>query len=94
MRILLLGADGQVGTDLREVLSSVGEIKGTVRDDLNLKNFDAIRDVVRTYDPNVIVNAAAYTAVDNAENEFDLAHSINGEAVGVLAQEAKDCGAW
>ncbi|MES9962153.1 MAG: dTDP-4-dehydrorhamnose reductase [Candidatus Sedimenticola sp. 20ELBAFRAG] len=94
MKILLLGANGQVGWALKQRLSKLGELKSCTRSDLDLNEFEDIRSVVSAFKPNVIVNAAAYTAVDKAESEPVQARRINADAVGVLAQEAKHIDAW
>ena len=93
MRILLTGRDGQVGWELERALPALGEVIATGRTELDLGDAAAIRWVVREAKPDVIVNAAAHTAVDRAESEPELAMRINGEAPGVLAREAKQLGA-
>lgn len=93
MRILLTGRSGQVGWELERALPVLGEVIATDRAALDLGDLDAIRRVVRDVKPQIIVNAAAYTAVDKAESEPDLAHAINATAPGVLAEEAKRLGA-
>ena len=93
MRILLTGKNGQVGAELQRVLSELGEVTATGRDELNLSDPDQIRDTVRRVRPGLIVNAAAYTAVDKAESEPELARAINGIAPGVFAEEARAGGA-
>lgn len=92
-RILLTGVTGQLGQELGRVLPSIGELYAPVRCDLDLASTDEIRRVVRQTQPGLIVNAAAYTAVDLAESNRELAIAINGTAPGVLAEEAKRCGA-
>lgn len=98
MRILLLGKNGQVGWELQRALSVIGEVValdrypvstvyGTVSGDLS--NLAALRDTVRRVAPSVIVNAAAYTAVDKAETDRELACLINAQACHVLGEEAK-----
>jgi len=87
--ILLTGADGQVGFELARLLAPLGEIVAADRGALDLADPDAIVAVVRRLTPALIVNAAAYTAVDRAESEPDLARAINGRAPGILAEEAK-----
>ena len=92
MRVLLAGRNGQVGWELARLLPPA-ELIATGRAELDLADQAAIRRVVREAKPQLIVNAAAYTAVDKAEAEPDLAMRINGIAPGVLAEEAKRLGA-
>ncbi len=99
MRILLLGKNGQVGWELQRALAPLGELIALDRQGEGIDCGDLGRQVdlaetVRRLAPDVIVNAAAYTAVDRAESDAALAHAINAEAVGMLAQEAKALGAW
>lgn len=93
MRLLLTGRNGQVGWALERALAPLGEVIATDRSTLDLADADAIRRVVRELKPEVVVNAAAYTAVDRAESEAELALRINATAPGVLAEEAKRLGA-
>jgi dTDP-4-dehydrorhamnose reductase len=93
VRILLTGRKGQVGWELERVLPALGEVIATDRSTLDFADADQIRRVVREAKPDVIVNAAAYTAVDKAESEPELAMRINGAAAGILAEEAKRLGA-
>lgn len=93
MRILLIGTGGQVGFELVRTLAPIGEVHGYDFPVLDLANPDAIVAVCRDVRPELIVNAAAYTAVDKAESEPQLAQAINGVAPGVLAGEAKRQGA-
>lgn len=90
---MITGKNGQVGWDLARVLPRLGELRATDRSEIDLADADSIRRVVRETRPEVLVNAAAYTAVDKAEAEPDLAMRINGEAPGILAEEAKRLGA-
>jgi dTDP-4-dehydrorhamnose reductase len=92
-RILLTGAAGQVGWELARSLAPLGEVVPLSRSELDLADLAAVRDVVRTIRPGVIVNAAAYTAVDRAETEHRLAFRVNAEAPGALAEEAARIGA-
>ncbi len=92
-RILVTGKSGQVGFELCRALAPLGEVVALDEHELNLASPDAIRGKVRELRPHIIVNAAAYTAVDRAESEFDLAMKVNGIAPGVLAEEAKRLGA-
>ncbi len=93
MKILLTGRNGQVGSELVGLLQPLGEVLATERSELDLADAQAIRRVLRERRPDVIVNPAAYTAVDKAETEEALAARINGEAPGVMAEEAKRLGA-
>jgi len=93
LKILLIGKTGQVGRELIRALPAVGDIVATDRAQLDLADFQAIRRVTREARANVIVNAAAYTAVDRAEREPELAMAVNGGAPGVVAEEAKRLGA-
>jgi dTDP-4-dehydrorhamnose reductase len=89
VRILLTGAHGQVGWELQRALAALGEIVAIDMAHLDLANPDAIRERVRELQPEIIVNAAAYTAVDRAESEPELARAVNAVAPRVLAEEAK-----
>lgn len=88
MKILLTGKDGQVGFALQKKLASVGEVVATDRNELNLENSDAIRAFIEKIKPDMIINAAAYTDVDKAETDIELAHKVNTEAPRVLAEKA------
>jgi dTDP-4-dehydrorhamnose reductase len=90
VNLLLTGRNGQVGAELQRILQPA---LATDHAALDLADADAIRRVVREVKPDVIVNAAAYTAVDQAESEPELAMRVNGAAPGVLAEEAKRRGA-
>ncbi len=89
MRILLTGLNGQVGQALREPLSTIGHVHAFDRTGLDLADSGAIRRACREVAPSLIVNAAAYTAVDRAESEPELALAVNGVAPGVFAEEAR-----
>ena len=91
--ILLIGKTGQIGRDLSTLLPGVGRVTALGRDELDLSNSAEIRRVIRSVHPQLIVNAAAYTAVDKAESEVSLAAAINGEAPRVMAEESKRLGA-
>jgi dTDP-4-dehydrorhamnose reductase len=93
LKILLTGRNGQVGWELERALAPLGEVIACDRATLDLAQPDRIVSVVRATHPEVIVNAAAYTAVDKAESEADAAFAINATAVRVLAEEAKRAGA-
>ena len=98
MKILLLGKGGQVGWELQRSLAPLGELVALDFDSADLcgdfTNPQGLSETVRAVRPDVIVNAAAHTAVDKAESEPDLARLINATAPGVLAQEAQKLGAW
>ena len=93
MKILLTGASGQVGYELERSLQAIGEVVAVDRARMDLSDLDQVRDVVRSVRPQLIVNPAAYTAVDKAESEPELAHRINAEAPAVMAAEARLLGA-
>lgn len=98
MKILLFGKSGQVGWELQRSLAPLGELISLDFDSSGLcgdfTNLSGLADTVRELRPDVIVNAAAHTAVDKAESEPDLARTLNALAPGVLAQEAQRLGAW
>ena len=98
MKILLFGKGGQVGWELQRSLAALGELVALDNDSTSLcgdfQNLQALSQTVRTVAPDIIVNAAAHTAVDKAESEPELVGAINATAPGVLAQEARRCGAW
>ena len=92
-RILLTGRKGQVGWELQRALNTFGEVIAVDAEELDLADADAIRRFVRELRPDIIVNPAAYTAVDQAEAEPEIARAINTIAQEILAQEAKKLGA-
>lgn len=98
MKILLFGKNGQVGWELQRSLSPLGEVIALdVNDQVlcgDLNNLAGIAKTIQSVDPDVIVNAAAHTAVDKAESEPELANMLNASAVEVMAKEAKQIGAW
>jgi dTDP-4-dehydrorhamnose reductase len=91
--ILVTGATGQLGMELARLLSAHGDVTATARAQLDLTDADAIVDAVRGLRPRLIVNAAGYTAVDQAEREPELADAVNARAPAILAEEAKRLGA-
>jgi dTDP-4-dehydrorhamnose reductase len=93
-RILLIGRVGQVGWELRRVLAPMADVTCVDFPEIDLTRADSIRQHVRTVKPQVVINAAAYTAVDKAESDADTAMLVNGTAPGIMAEEAKACGAW
>jgi dTDP-4-dehydrorhamnose reductase len=93
MKILLTGANGQVGYELERSLKGLGTVIAPRRAQLDLSNLDQLRQVVRQTMPDLIVNPAAYTAVDRAESDREVAMRVNAEAPAVLAKEALAIGA-
>src|SRR5438094_9313400 len=91
--ILLTGKNGQVGAELLRLLPQVGEVVARGHDQLDLSNPADIRRTIREVRPQLIVNAAAYTAVDQAETDETTAQVVNAEAPGIMAEEAKKIGA-
>ena len=98
MKILLFGKNGQLGWELQRSLAPLGELVALASDSQelcgDLTDLAGIAQTVRAVAPAIIVNAAAHTAVDRAESEFEQARALNALAPGVLAQEAKRSGAW
>ncbi len=98
MKILLFGKNGQVGWELQRSLAVLGELVAVGREDAglcgDLTNLEGLAATVRQVQPQLIVNAAAYTAVDKAESEPELAALVNAQAPGVLARAAHAAGAW
>jgi dTDP-4-dehydrorhamnose reductase len=99
MKILLLGKNGQVGWELQRSLAPLGELIALDRSSEeglcgDLLNLEGLRATIRRIKPDVIVNAAAYNAVDKAESEPELANAVNTMAVYVMAEEAKTIDAW
>jgi dTDP-4-dehydrorhamnose reductase len=92
-RILLAGKNGQVGSELARLLPSMGELTAVGRNELDLAKPADIRRVIAQSRPNLVINAAAYTAVDQAEKEEPLARAINADAPAVIAEAAKKLGA-
>jgi dTDP-4-dehydrorhamnose reductase len=94
MKLLILGRDGQVGTALTQLLAPLGTIVAYGRQGADYSRPDELAGLVKREQPDVIVNAAAYTAVDKAESEPELARLVNAEAPTVLARAAAESGAW
>lgn len=92
-RVLILGAAGQVGTELQRSFAGWGDLVAVDRETFDIGVAEQIREAVRRIQPQVILNAAAYTAVDRAESEPERAAAINADAPRVLAQEAVQAGA-
>ena len=91
--MLLTGSTGQVGRELLRILAPLGKVVAPSRVDMDLANADSVRDLVRRVRPRWIINAGAYTAVDKAETESEIAYAVNAEAVAVMAEEALAMGA-
>lgn len=99
MKILLLGKNGQVGWELQRSLGPLGELIALDRHAFeglcgDLSNLDALRATIRRVRPDIIVNAAAYTAVDKAESESEMADRVNAQASRLLAEETAILGGW
>ena len=86
--ILLIGCKGQVGTELKKALQPYNNLIAVARPEVELVQPETIKNLIKHWEPQIIINAAAYTAVDKAENEPELANKINAVAPGVLAEEA------
>ena len=93
MKIVLLGKNGQLGWELQRVLPILGEVISPDREELNLCDLDAIQKILSKLKPNLIINASAYTDVDKAEQETDLAMQINALAPGIMAEVSRRLGA-
>ncbi|MDW8847210.1 dTDP-4-dehydrorhamnose reductase [Erwinia sp. MMLR14_017] len=98
MNILLFGKNGQVGWELQRALAPIGNVTALATGSINycgdFNNTAGIVETIRTLRPDVIVNAAAYTAVDKAESEREMAQRINATTVEAIAKEAQQLGAW
>lgn len=99
MKILLLGKNGQAGWELQRALVTLGKLIALDRNGADglcgdLTDFNGLRATIRTLKPDIIVNAAAYTAVDQAEEEPGLADAVNAAAPAIIAEEAASLGAW
>ncbi len=93
-RILLLGKNGQLGWELHDKLAPLGEVASWEQPELDLKKPGPLREIIRSCHADVIVNAAAYTSVDQAESELETAWAINALAPGVIAEEARKLGSF
>jgi len=93
VKILIIGRRGQVGWELRRTLAPLGELVAVDHPDIDLSDPESLRPLVRDVAPDLVVNAAAYTAVDKAEDEVDLCRRVNAGAPRVLAEEAARLGA-
>lgn len=88
-RILVSGKNGQLGWKLQSALAPLGEVIALGREEMDVADPDAIRSTMRACASSIIVNAAAFTAVDKAEEDVDLAMEVNGIAPGIMAEEAR-----
>lgn len=93
MKLLLIGKNGQLGFELQRALAPLGQVTALDRQTCDLADPEAIRCAVQGTQPDIIVNAAAYTAVDTAESEPDQANAVNAVAPGIFGEEAKKLGA-
>jgi dTDP-4-dehydrorhamnose reductase len=91
--ILLLGANGQVGYELKRTLETIGSVVALGTPEIDFSRPESLRAVLRRHRPRIVVNAAAYTAVDKAEGQSELAFAVNAAAPGILAEEAEALGA-
>jgi dTDP-4-dehydrorhamnose reductase len=91
--ILLTGKTGQLGSELNRLLPKLGKVIAPERDELDLREPEKIREIMRNAKPQLVINAGAYTSVDAAETDQASASAVNAEAPGLLAQEAKKLGA-
>lgn len=91
--ILVTGATGQVGSELLRTLAPLGRVIAPARSEMDLSRIESVRHTIETARPRWIVNPAAYTAVDKAESEPDLAYAVNAEAVRAIGEEARKLGA-
>ena len=94
MKILLFGKFGQVGWQLQRALAPLGDVTALGRSDVDLEQPDRLRALIRSAAPDIIVNAAAYTAVDQAETEPERAMNINAGAVDLMAEEMRRADGW
>lgn len=91
-RILVTGINGQLGQELQQILASSAEVIGVGREKVDFSHRETLRQIIVDVKPDAAINAAAYTAVDKAESEFDLAMAVNGTAPGILAEECQKLG--
>ena len=92
LRILITGATGQIGWQLQRTLAPLGDVIACTRSQVDFAQPEAVANFIRDRKPDMVVNAAAYTAVDRAESESDLAHSVNAETPGRIAEELAPTG--
>lgn len=87
MKILILGSNGQLGIELKNSLKDLGELLNLSKDDLDITDKEKVIKVLSTFNPDFLINAGAYTNVEEAENNAELAFKVNGEALGFIAKE-------
>jgi dTDP-4-dehydrorhamnose reductase len=92
-RLMLIGKNGQLGWELQRTLATLGEVTALDYPEIDLAEPESLREVIRQVSPQILVNAAAYTDVDKAESEPELAQKVNADAPRVMAEEAKRLGA-
>ncbi|HRF55871.1 MAG TPA: sugar nucleotide-binding protein, partial [Campylobacterales bacterium] len=92
-RVLLLGRGGQLGFELEKLLPDVGELIALDRNSLDISHLQSVKHKIEELRPDIIVNAAAYTAVDKAEDDEIACYAANASAVATIAREAKKIGA-
>ena len=93
MKLLLIGVTGQVGQELEQTLAPLGEVVAVGRDTIDLSQPESVQQILESVQPQMVVNAAAYTAVDKAETEPELAMQVNGTSLGILAEATAAIGA-
>jgi len=93
MKIVLFGKNGQLGWEFQRTLPTLGEVISLGRDDLDLSDLHAVQHTLEKLKPDLIINTSAYTEVDLAETEAELAMKINARAPGIMAETARKCGA-
>lgn len=92
--ILLIGSQGQVGTELKNILSPTYQLTAISRQEIDLNQPENLRTIIKDIQPQIIINAAAYTAVDKAESEPEIAHTINAITPQIIAQESEKIGSF
>jgi dTDP-4-dehydrorhamnose reductase len=92
--LLIFGGSGQIGWHLQQTCRCLGTILAPTRKELDLAQFDAVRHYIKTHRPDIVINAAAYTAVDDAETKTQSAKLLNAELPALLAEETKQLGSW
>ena len=91
-RILVTGINGQLGQELQQTLASSAEVIGVGRERVDFSQPESLRQIIAEAKPDAVINSAAYTAVDKAESELDLAIAVNGQAPGIIAEECQKLG--